>query len=100
MKLVFVSNSFFEFFLQNFYMIGRDKSRTYWRVLKIDRLEPSELNIREDSTTYSERECSELLRRIHEGNISTGGLKFVTTCYGIVGMCTIGNWFIAIFEIL
>ncbi|XVF35196.1 hypothetical protein REPUB_Repub18cG0124600 [Reevesia pubescens] len=69
----------------NFYMIGRDKSRTYWRVLKIDRLDPSELNIREDSTTYTESECSELLRRIHEGNKSTGGLKFVTTCYGIVG---------------
>ncbi|KAJ8562435.1 hypothetical protein K7X08_011726 [Anisodus acutangulus] len=68
-----------------FYMIGRDKSRTYWRVLKIDRTEPSELNIREDSTTYTERECSDLLRRIHEGNKSTGGLKFVTTCYGIVG---------------
>lgn len=70
-------------------MIGRDKSRTYWRVLKIDRLDPSELNISEDSTTYSERECSELLRRIHEGNISTGGLKFVTTCYGIVGMAVV-----------
>ncbi|XP_058756825.1 phosphoinositide phosphatase SAC3-like isoform X3 [Vicia villosa] len=69
----------------NFYMIGRDKSRAYWRVLKIDRLDPSELNVREDSTTYSERECSDLLRRIHEGNKSTGGLKFVTTCYGIVG---------------
>ncbi|XWS72323.1 hypothetical protein CRYUN_Cryun02cG0030200 [Craigia yunnanensis] len=69
----------------NFYMIGRDKSRTYWRVLKIDRLDPSELNILEDSTTYTESECSELLRRIHEGNISTGGLKFITTCYGIVG---------------
>ncbi|KAK4854012.1 hypothetical protein QYF36_017668 [Acer negundo] len=69
----------------NFYMIGRDKSRTYWRVLKIDRLDPSELNIREDPTTYTERECSELLRRIHEGNLSTGGLKFVTTCYGIIG---------------
>ncbi|KAH9652897.1 phosphoinositide phosphatase SAC3 [Citrus sinensis] len=68
-----------------FYMIGRDKSRTYWRVLKIDRLDPLELNIREDSTTYTERECSELLRRIHEGNLATGGLKFVTTCYGIVG---------------
>ncbi|KAI4335156.1 hypothetical protein L6164_013828 [Bauhinia variegata] len=68
-----------------FYMIGRDKSRTYWRVLKIDRLDPSELNIREDSTTYTESECSELLRRIHEGNKSTGGLRFVTTCYGIVG---------------
>ncbi|RDX69196.1 Phosphoinositide phosphatase SAC3, partial [Mucuna pruriens] len=71
--------------LSNFYMIGRDKSRTYWRVLKIDRLDPSELNVLEDSTTYTERECSDLLRRIHEGNRSTGGLKFVTTCYGIVG---------------
>ncbi|CAJ2650030.1 phosphoinositide phosphatase SAC3-like isoform X2 [Trifolium pratense] len=71
--------------LSNFYMIGRDKSRTYWRVLKIDRLDPSELNVLEDSATYTERECSDLLRRINEGNKSTGGLKFVTTCYGIVG---------------
>lgn len=69
-----------------FYMIGRDKSRTYWRLLKIDRLDPSELNVHEDSATYTESECSELLRRVHEGNKSTGGLKFVTTCYGIVGM--------------
>ncbi|KAG8373872.1 hypothetical protein BUALT_Bualt11G0070500 [Buddleja alternifolia] len=69
----------------NFYMVGRDKIRRYWKILKIDRLEPSELNIHEDSTTYTERECSDLLRRIHEGNMSTGGLKFVTTCYGIVG---------------
>ncbi|KAF7813987.1 phosphoinositide phosphatase SAC2-like isoform X2 [Senna tora] len=68
-----------------FYMIGRDKNRTFWRVLKIDRLEPSELNISEDSTVYSEIECCDLLRRIHEGNKSTGGLKFVTTCYGIIG---------------
>ena len=56
-------------------MIGRDKTRTYWRVLKIDRLDPSELNIREDSTTYTERECCDLLRRIHEGNKATGGLN-------------------------
>ncbi|KAK7349334.1 hypothetical protein VNO77_06616 [Canavalia gladiata] len=68
-----------------FYMIGRDKNRTFWRVLKIDRLEPSELNISDDSTVYSEIECCDLLRRIHEGNKSTGGLKFVTTCYGIIG---------------
>ncbi|CAN0901242.1 Phosphoinositide phosphatase SAC4 [Linum grandiflorum] len=68
-----------------FYMIGRNKARTYWRVLKIDRLDPSELYIREDSTTYTESECSDLLRRINEGNKATGGLKFVTICYGIVG---------------
>ncbi|KAB1218308.1 Phosphoinositide phosphatase SAC2 [Morella rubra] len=69
----------------NFYMIGRDKNRTIWRVLKIDRLDSSELNILEDCTTYSEIECYDLLRRIHEGNQCTGGLKFVTTCYGIIG---------------
>ncbi|CAA2969418.1 phosphoinositide phosphatase SAC2-like isoform X1 [Olea europaea subsp. europaea] len=69
----------------HFYMIGRDKRRTCWKVLKIDRSEQSELNIIEDSTTYSEIECYDLVKRIHEGNKSTGGLKFVTTCYGIIG---------------
>ncbi|MBA0720178.1 hypothetical protein Golax_007810 [Gossypium laxum] len=66
-------------------MIGRDKNRTLWMVLKIDRLDPSELTVIEDSTAYSEIECFDLLRRIHEGNRSSGGLKFVTACYGIVG---------------
>ncbi|KAL8118836.1 hypothetical protein AgCh_016361 [Apium graveolens] len=69
----------------NFYMIGQDKSGSVQRVLKINRLEPLELNITEDSTTYSEVECHELLKRIDDGNKSTGGLKFVTVCYGIVG---------------
>ncbi|KAI3754138.1 hypothetical protein L1987_53916 [Smallanthus sonchifolius] len=68
-----------------YYMVGRDKSRRYWRVLKIDKSEGFELNIREDLTTYTECECSDLLRRIHEGNKSTGGLNLLTTCYGIVG---------------
>ncbi|KAI3904803.1 hypothetical protein MKW92_028962 [Papaver armeniacum] len=40
----------------NFYMVGRDKSRIVWRVLKIDRLEATELNIGEDATTYSQIE--------------------------------------------
>lgn len=69
----------------NFYIIGRDKTRTFWKVLKIDRLEPCELGIHEDPTIYSENECIDLLSRINEGNKSTGGIKFVTTCYGIVG---------------
>ncbi|CAH1442399.1 unnamed protein product [Lactuca virosa] len=69
----------------NFYMVGRSKNRSVWKVLKIDRSEASELNIMEDPTMYTETECSELLKRIHEGNKCTGGLKFVTTCYGIVG---------------
>ncbi|KAL3632098.1 suppressor of actin mutation [Castilleja foliolosa] len=69
----------------NFYMIGRDKNRISWKVLKISRLEQSELSVIEDTTTYSEIECYDLLKRIHEGNKCTGGMKFVTTCYGIVG---------------
>uniref|UniRef100_A0A7N0TYR5 SAC domain-containing protein n=1 Tax=Kalanchoe fedtschenkoi TaxID=63787 RepID=A0A7N0TYR5_KALFE len=69
----------------NFYMVGRDKSRTVWRVLKVNRQEPHDLIIVEDPATYSEPECCDVLRRIHEGNRSTGGLKFVTACYGIVG---------------
>lgn len=67
-------------------MIGRSKNRSAWRVLKIDRSEPTELSITEDPTTYTEIECCELLKRIHDGNRSTGGLRFVNACYGIVGM--------------
>lgn len=67
-------------------MIGWDKSRAIWKVLKVSRSEPFELNIVEDPATYSEAECHELLQRIHDGNKSTGGLKFATICYGIVGM--------------
>lgn len=70
-------------------MIGRDKNRISWRVLKIDRSETSELNILEDSTIYTEDECYDLLKRINEGNKATGGLKFVTKCYGIVGKCVL-----------
>ncbi|WJX86631.1 suppressor of actin mutation [Trifolium repens] len=68
-----------------FYLIGRDKNRTFSRVLKIDRSEPSELNVIEDPTLYTENECIDILTRINEGNKSTGGLRFVTTCYGIIG---------------
>ncbi|KAJ0988508.1 hypothetical protein J5N97_006864 [Dioscorea zingiberensis] len=68
-----------------FYIFGREKSGLHWKVLKIDRLEPLELNIHEDVAMYSESECHDLLQRIHEGNRSTGGLKFVTNFYGIVG---------------
>lgn len=73
-------------------MIGRDKNRTLWRVLMIDRSDPSELNIGEDSMIYSESQCNELLKRINEGNRSTGGLKFVTNCYGIVGKPIISSF--------
>lgn len=74
------------FLQQNYYLVGRTKNRSVWRVLKIEKSDAFELNITEDSTLYTESECSELLQRISLGNKSTGGLKFVTVVYGIVGM--------------
>ncbi|KAF4346270.1 hypothetical protein G4B88_014955, partial [Cannabis sativa] len=56
-----------------------------FRVLKIDRSEPSDLNLSEDPVVYSSQEIKNLLQRIAEGNRATGGLNFVTKVYGIAG---------------
>ncbi|XP_065048750.1 phosphoinositide phosphatase SAC2-like [Musa acuminata AAA Group] len=68
-----------------FFVVGSDESRKQWRVLKIDRSQPSELNIYEDPITYSKSDCKCLLEQLdHENNV-TGGLNKITVCYGIVG---------------
>lgn len=69
-------------------MVGRDKSKKFWRVLNIDRSDSSNLVVFEDPTVYSNRECISILRRIDEGNKHIGGLKYVTLCYGIAGEYT------------
>lgn len=68
-----------------YYLVGRDKSRAVWRVLKIDRLESAELNIYEDPVIYSRQDCNEFLSRLAAGNSKCGGLTYVTKAYGIVG---------------
>ncbi|MCO5603298.1 hypothetical protein L7F22_057447 [Adiantum nelumboides] len=68
-----------------FYLIGTDKRKKQWKVLKIDRSAPTELNIFEDPTSYTQHDCNDLLTRLNAGNQSTGGLKFVTKAYGILG---------------
>ncbi|AQK78122.1 Phosphoinositide phosphatase SAC1 [Zea mays] len=68
-----------------FYVIGSSREKRWFRVLKIDRSEPSELNVSEDPVWYSLQEVKSLLQRIDEGNRSTGGLAFVTKAYGIAG---------------
>lgn len=70
---------------QRFYLVGSDRNKKLFRVLKIDRSEPSDLNISEDPVVYSPQEIKNLLQRIAEGNRATGGLTFVTKVYGIVG---------------
>jgi hypothetical protein len=66
-------------------VIGSSREKRWFRVLKIDRSEPSELNVSEDPVWYSLQEVKSLLQRIDEGNRSTGGLTFVTKAYGIAG---------------
>ncbi|XP_042491658.1 phosphatidylinositol-3-phosphatase SAC1 isoform X1 [Macadamia integrifolia] len=68
-----------------FYLIGSDRNKRFFRVLKIDRSEPSDLNISEDPVVYSQLEVKNLLQRISEGNRSTGGLTFVAKVFGIAG---------------
>nr|DAD35789.1 TPA_asm: hypothetical protein HUJ06_006429 [Nelumbo nucifera] len=70
---------------QRFYLIGSDRNKRFFRVLKIDRCEPSELNISEDPVVYSQQEVKSLLQRISEGNRATGGLTFVAKVFGIAG---------------
>uniref|UniRef100_A0A3Q7JKZ5 SAC domain-containing protein n=1 Tax=Solanum lycopersicum TaxID=4081 RepID=A0A3Q7JKZ5_SOLLC len=66
-----------------FYLIGSDRNKQFFRVLKIDRMEPSDLNISEDPVVYPPQEVKSLLQRIAEGNRATGGLNFVAKVYGI-----------------
>ncbi|KQJ94805.1 phosphoinositide phosphatase SAC1 [Brachypodium distachyon] len=68
-----------------FYLIGSSREKRWFRVLKIDRSEKSELHLSEDPVWYSQQEVKSLLQRIAEGNRSTGGLTFVTKAYGIAG---------------
>lgn len=75
----------FYYFLQKFYILGTNTDKTLWRLLKIDRMEPSELNIDEDSTMYSHSEYLDLRKTLDENHRSTGGLNFVTNCCGIIG---------------
>lgn len=72
-------------FWQRFYLIGSDRNKKWFRVLKIDRSEPSDLNLSEDPVVYSPQEIKNLLQRISEGNRATGGLAFVAKVYGIAG---------------
>ncbi|KAG6671655.1 hypothetical protein I3842_16G014800 [Carya illinoinensis] len=47
-----------------FYVIGSDRNKRFFRVLKIDCSELSDLNISEDPVVYSPKEIKNLLQRI------------------------------------
>ncbi|KAJ3414686.1 phosphatidylinositol-3,5-bisphosphate 5-phosphatase [Chytridiales sp. JEL 0842] len=68
-----------------FYMVGSNQHEDQFRVLKIDRTSPYELNVTDDEVTYSKSEMMDLLAMIEHGNKATGGLQKVAQCFGIIG---------------
>uniref|UniRef100_A0A0D9YZA7 SAC domain-containing protein n=1 Tax=Oryza glumipatula TaxID=40148 RepID=A0A0D9YZA7_9ORYZ len=68
-----------------FYIFGTNTGKTHWRLLKINRSEPSDLDLHECCTVYTQSEYHELLKNLDEDHRLTGGVKFVTKFYGIIG---------------
>ncbi|GJN22478.1 hypothetical protein PR202_gb10043 [Eleusine coracana subsp. coracana] len=58
------------------YILGTNSDKTFWRLLKINKSEPSELDIDECSTVYTQNEYPDLLNGLNEDHRSTGGDKF------------------------
>lgn len=60
-----------------YYLVAHTKDSSQWRILKFSREDSSALEVSEDPTVYTERECSVLLKQINDGNKHHGGLQFV-----------------------
>ncbi|RCH83692.1 phosphatidylinositol-3,5-bisphosphate 5-phosphatase, partial [Rhizopus stolonifer] len=69
-----------------YYVIGTNEARQRYRVLKIDRTNPNELDVFEDDVLYTEQEKTRLLKMIEDGNLSVGGLQLSPMeIHGLVG---------------
>lgn len=75
---------------QRYFLVGSNNSQTKFRVLKIDRMEPRELNVVDDQQIYSREEIQSLLSMIDVGNRNRQGslgtpFVPVASAFGIVG---------------
>lgn len=73
-------------------MVGSNNSQTRFRILKIDRTEPTEINVIDDKVEYNPHEIRDLLQRMDSGNRSTksyekgqSGLIHHGYAFGILG---------------
>jgi len=79
-----------------FYIVGTDVTEKRYRILKIDRTsnDSLELSITEDKTVYTQKDMSQLLDTIDDGNKGTGGLKLRCTTWGLLGFIKFtGPWY-------
>ncbi|KAF2893513.1 hypothetical protein ILUMI_12659 [Ignelater luminosus] len=67
------------------YLVGSNNTQTRFRVLKIDRMEPSELVITDDKVEYTQDEILGLLNTIDAGNRQRNSLSKNISAFGIVG---------------
>lgn len=79
-----------ELLFQRYFLVGSNNSQTKFRVLKIDRMEPRELNVVDDQREYSREEIQDLLSMIDVGNRNRQGISGtpflpVASAFGIVG---------------
>ena len=68
-----------------FWLVGSNKKKTEFAVLKIDRTHETELSLQDDPTRYSRAEIQSLLQMIAEGNAAHGGLQRRASAYGVLG---------------
>jgi phosphatidylinositol 3,5-bisphosphate 5-phosphatase len=69
-----------------YYIVGADVMDQRFRILKIDRTADSgNLSIAEDEIVYTEKEMSEILNAVDDGNKSTGGMKLKSSTWGLLG---------------
>lgn len=68
--------------------MGSNNTQTRFRVLKIDRTEPKDLEIYDDKVEYSAEEIGDLVNMIESGNRKSGssGISRYISAFGIVGM--------------
>lgn len=67
-------------------MVGSNNTQTRFRVLKIDRMENTNLEIYDDKVEYTAEEIHNLISMIDSGNRSGGGgFSKVISAFGIVG---------------
>lgn len=91
LNLSFYSSTFTHlvFNFQRFYLIGSNNTQTRFRVLKIDRMEPRELELVDDKREYTQDEILDLVDMINMGNRTKGGRGSsgiaTVSAFGIVG---------------
>lgn len=71
--------------MQKFFIVGSNNNQTKFRILRLDRTEPYELNILDDGLEYNEKEVHQMLQYGIKTKNSSATLPKPLSAFGIVG---------------